>query len=405
MPIYNYKAVDKYGVVKEGSISAASETEVADSLKAQDLTIIKIGLSGEEWSGIKFLRGRRISSLEMVNFMDNLATMIRSGLTLLDAITVIKEDTRNPRLKEILTSLEYNLQSGIPLSETLLKYPDAFDSSMVSLIKAGELSGRLDEALENLAFKLKQDFELSRNLKSTLAYPGVVFAILILMASFITIFILPRLADAFSRLSTTLPIGIRLIITAGNILKHYYYLIILGLLLIFWLIFKFFKSAYGKKLTNRTVMRLPWLREIALYIDLARYSFSLSILLKSGVPITESLHIAAAAIYNDELREATLQFEREVTSGLTLSQALSKTSYRFPAFIKQMVDTGERTGHLDESFLKLGNFYREEVNVRLKTFTSIIEPILMVIIGLLVALFIITILAPIYRIIGTFQVR
>jgi len=405
MPIYYYKAVDEYGVNKEGSMSATSESEVASSLKAQGLTIIKINSETEEWGGTGIFGRHKIPPLEMVNLMDNLATMIKSGLTILDAITVIKEDTRNARLKKILTNIEYNLQSGIPLSETLLKYPDIFEGSMVSLIKAGELSGRLEEALENLAFKVRRDFELSRNLKSTLAYPAIILFILLGLASFITIFILPRLADAFARLGTDLPLSIKIIINTGQFIKHYWILLILGLIGFIWLIFRFLKSPQGRKIINRFFFRIPFIREIALYIDLARYSFSLSMLLRSGVPVNESLHIASAAIYNDNLRKITLTFENKVTAGYALSQAFQESKEKFPAFMKQMIDTGERTGRLDEAFLKLGNFYQEEVNIRLKTLTTVIEPILMVIIGLFVALFIISILAPIYRIIGNFQVR
>lgn len=404
MPVFDYKAVDKYGVVKEGSMSATSEEEVANALKTQDLTVVKIKSSAEEWGGISLFSRRKISPLEMVNFMDNLATMIKSGLTLLDSISAIKEDTKNPRLREILTNIEYNLQSGIPLSEALLRYPDVFDGSMISLIKAGEISGQLEEALGNLSFKLKQDFDLSRKVKSTLAYPTVIFTILILMATFITIFILPRLADAFSRMTVQLPFSLRVILGAGKFLKHYWYTVLIGLALVIWLIIRFFKSAFGQKLVNKIAMRIPLIKDIVTYIDLARYSYSLSMLLKSGVPIAEALHIASSAIYNDDLRKATLKFESQVTSGMTLYQALRSAGSRFPAFMRQMVDTGERTGHLDESFLKLGNFYNAEVNIRLKTLTTIIEPILMLIIGLLTALFIISILSPIYRIIGSFQV-
>jgi type II secretory pathway component PulF len=405
MPVYDYKVTDKYGVIKEGSMSATSEEEVAHSLNSQDLTIIRIKASSGKWTTFNIFKRRRVSTVDMVNLMDNLATMIKSGLTLLDAISVIKDDIQNPELKEVLTNIEYNLESGISFSDALLKYPDIFDGSTISLIKAGELSGQLEEALSNLAFKTKQDFELSRKIKSSMAYPIVIFSILFLMASGISIFILPKLADAFSRMTTQIPFSIRVILSAGNFIKHYWYLVIIGIALIIWLVISFFRSKAGKRIVNKIAMKIPLIKEITLYIDLARYSYSLSMLLKSGVPIAESLHIASSAVYNDDLRRATLKFENQVTAGITMSNALDKTNYNFPSFMKQMVNTGEKTGHLEESFLKIGNFYNEEVNVKLKTMTTIIEPILMLIIGVLVAIFIIAILSPIYQVVGNFKMH
>jgi len=406
MPIYDYRVVDKYGVGKEGSMSATNEEEVADFLKSQNLTIIKIQTSSEKWGKfINIFGKRRIPALDMVNFMDNLSTMIKSGLTFLDAISVIKDDTKNPKLKEILTDVEYNLESGITLSSTLLKYPDVFDGSVISLIKAGEISGQLEDALSNLAFKLKQDYELSRNVKSSLAYPLVIFSILIVLATSITIFILPRLAEAFSRMTTQLPISIRILMIVGNFLRHYWYLLIIAIVIFIWAIFRFLKSRMGRRLINNIAMRIPLIKDIVLYIDLARYSFVLSMFLKSGVPITEALHMAPSSIFNDNLRKAALKFEDQVTAGSTLTKAVQKAGSSFPAFMKQMINTGEKTGHLDESFLKVGNFYREEINIKLKTLTSVIEPILMLIIGLLVALFVVSIISPIYQIIGNFKMR
>ena len=405
MAVFNYKAKDKSGKIKEGVLVATSREEVGEKLRDQQLSPLTVKAAKEKGKGAKqeiSFFAKKVGTIDKANLCRYMSTMISSGLSLTEAVETIAEGNPNPRMRQILGEIQAGLQDGQPLSNAFAKFPDTFDEVFLTLLKAGEESGTLGKSFEYLGKQLYSDYELSRKVKSTLAYPAVIIVATGGLGAAMLVFVVPKIAPILLRMNNDFPlpsytvailnIGVffseNISIFAGSIVG----LIGLGAFLI--------SKPKVKKFLGDVFSRIPFFGMMFTQLVLGRFNRTLSTLLKSGVPITDSLEVAVNTLTLPQFKTIRKTFIEDVQKGVNLATILRSTKV-FPSMMCRMIATGEKTGALDKMLLDLANFYEEEVSNSLKTLTSVIEPIIMLLIGLGVGGMVVSVIAPIYSFVGS----
>lgn len=402
MPGFKYKAKDSKGKIEEGILLASSKEEAAEELKSQKLSPLSIKATAKPKSQSSLLFSKKVSLIEKANLCRYLSTMINSGLPLSEAIEVLAEDAIGSQMPKILDDLQSSLKSGQPLSTALAKHPDTFDEVFLTLIKTGEESGTLGKSFDYLGKQLYADYELGRKVKATLAYPTVIVLTTLALGLAMLIFVVPKIAPILLRLHETFPLPVYtlIILKTGLFLSQNILLFsLLGLFLGIALFFLLSKPK-GKKFLGDLFSRIPFFGPLFTQLALGRFNRTLATLLKSGVPITKALSVSSETLTLPQFKNVRSQFVKEVERGVSFSTALKKMGV-FPPIMIRMVSTGEKTGALDRLLLDLAQFYEEEVSNSLKTLTSVIEPIMMLFIGIGVAIIVISVIAPIYSFVGS----
>ncbi len=405
--IFHYKTVNQSGQVVDDSMAASTQKEVADYLKSKGFVVLEI-YSEKDWqnkkkvfslSALSAINFGGIKLIEKISFARHLATMIRAGLSISESMDILAQDSDNPKFKKMLEESKYGLESGKTLSSCLAKYPDVFDNSFVNMVKAGEVSGKLVDSLEQISLKLQQDYDLISKVKSAMMYPAVIFCALILVGLAMLIFVVPRIAAVFDRLNVTIPLATRILLFLSDIFvakPFISYPIIFALIIsaIF-----FFRSKTGKKTLSYIAHHIPFIKKLANQLDLARFNHTFSLLLKSGLPVTESLDISADVLSNDKVKNTIKGFKKNVTEGASLANSFRSENKYFPTIMVRMITVGEKTGKLDEILEELAIFYRKETEQSLQTISNLIEPILMFVIGVGIGAMVLAIIGPMYSIV------
>lgn len=402
--IFHYKTVNNSGQVIEDSMAAGSQQEVADYLKGKGFVVLEI-FSEKDWQSKKKMFSISefhfggIRLIEKISFARHLATMIRAGLSISESMDILAQDADNPKFKKILDESKYGLESGKTLSSCLNKYPDIFDKSFVNMIRAGEISGKLVDSLEQIALKLQQDYDLISKVKSAMMYPAVIFCALILVGLLMLIVVVPKIAAVFDRLNVAIPLATRILLFMSDIFvaKPFISYPIILVLIIFAVFF--FKSVTGKKTLSFIAHHIPYIKKLANQVDLARFNHAFSLLLKSGLPVTESLDISADVLSNEKVKISIKSFKKQITEGATLANSFRSENKYFPTIMTRMIAVGEKTGKLDEILEELAVFYRKETEQSLQTVSNLIEPILMFVIGVGIGAIVLAIIGPMYQIV------
>ncbi len=400
MALFRYLAVDQEGKPRRGSIHAGSVEEVAENLKSQHLTIVDIAEESEE-RPLRLSLGRGIGLQEKINFTRHLAVMLEAGLPLVGAIEVLQKDTPNRRFREILAEARTQLEAGKTLSQTFSRYPQYFDETFVSILQAGEVSGKLAQVLASLAKRFEQEQDLRSKIVSALIYPAVVVFGLFLVGMLMVVFVVPRVTTVFTRMNLSLPFTLRLMTWISRVVTFNYYLtgigLVGGLVLLYFGLRWFWRTELRSKITNR----LPVVAQIVHLVDLTNLTATLALLIESGVPIVKSLQIATKSVNNLALKKVLSLTEKGVKQGKSLAEGLRKAPPGVvPPLLIQIVEVGERTGQLHVVLQRISNFYSREVANRLKNLASLIEPVLMLIIGIGIGIVVVSIIAPIYKLVG-----
>lgn len=401
MPTFQYKATTPQGQILQNQVSAASETEVASLLKTEGLSPLSIKKTKSRTS---LFSSVKVSQVEKINFCRYLATIIKAGLPLMEAIELIADETKEPGMKQILNDLRYQVQSGKNLSSALAHYPDVFNDVFIAIIRAGEQSGTLEQSFSYLSEQLAADYEMNQKIKGILYYPAFIVATMLAVGSILLIFVLPRIADIFLRMNVKLPLPTQLLFQTSVFLSSRPWLFLLLSFIFLLLIIYFWKSRSARQALVRCLSLVPAVARFLQQIDLARFNRLLSTLLASGVPITESLKIASSSFTQPQYQNISLVFEKELNQGIALSKIFKKTSAHFPAMMIRLVAVGERTGKLEKLLKDLALFYEAETGNSLKNLISLLEPVLMLIIGLCVGGMVISIISPIYSILNSLNV-
>jgi type IV pilus assembly protein PilC len=395
---FNYKAVDGAGIPSAGQIVGASADAVRETLRTQGLTVMDLR---EKKSGMKMeirLTPKRVKPAELTVMTRQLATMVASGMTLLRAFYVLEEQIENDKLREAITTVREEIEAGANFSDALANQTKIFSPLYVAMMRAGEAGGVLEESLERVADQLEKDDALRRQVKSAMAYPMVVmsFALIVLVA--LITFIVPVFVGVFKDFGGDLPAITKFTVAISHIFTHQWYLVIgvsVGIVVGFR---KWRKSSWGRPQWDRLRLRIPAkIGDTVQKISLARWSRTFSALYSAGVPIMQAIEVTGQTAGNVVLEEAMDSVIESVKSGGSIAAPL-KDSPIFPPMVAQMIAVGEETGNLDTMLSKVADFYEDEVAAAVKALTSILEPIMIVLVGAIVGFIVIAMYMPLFKV-------
>lgn len=346
-----------------------------------------------------------VSIKEKMFFVENLSLMIKGGIPIAEALETLKQEVKSKTFKKALDDILKRILEGGTLSEAMSSYPKIFDKFFENVIKLGEESGTLQENLRYLALHLRKDYEMKKNIRGAMIYPAIIVIVGLIIAFTVTFFILPKITDLLKILGVELPLATKILINSSSFLKENLILIISGLIFVI-LIFKFIlKLKFIKFYFDKTSLSLPIFGQVFRNLSLARFSRFSYTLFKSGMPVLEALKISSDSLPNEVYKKNLTSVRLEVERGGKISQGLKNFPKVFPLTFCQMISIGEKTGALEESFLYLARFYEREVSSVLKNLSAILEPILLILVGVFVGFIALAIITPIYRFTGSLRFR
>jgi type IV pilus assembly protein PilC len=398
---FQYKVRDRAGRTVQGELEAENETLVAGKLRSMGYTPISIEKRGSQgvFTEVK-IPGLtdRVKLKDVAVFSRQFATMINSGLALLRALAILAEQTENKELARIIGEVRIDVEKGSSLSAALSRHPKAFSRLYVSMVRSGEAGGTLDSVLLRLADTIEKQVELRRKIKSAMTYPIVVFVLVIMIATAMLVFIVPTFKNMYKDLGGTLPAPTRFLIAVSDAARTMFPFIIVGLILGAWGFRRWIKSDSGRARWDTVKLRFPVFGPLVRKTALSRFSRTLAALTRSGVPILESLDIVSITSGNHVVSVAIEDVQRAVKGGDSLARPLENHEV-FPPMVVQMMAVGEETGALDEMLDKIADFYDQEISATVDALTSLIEPLLIIMMGIIVGGMIIALYLPMFNII------
>jgi type II secretory pathway component PulF len=399
---YRYKVRDKFGRSLAGQMAAGSDAEVATRLKEKELTPILIEAIEERTAGNFLDRFRRFKLSDVNAFTRELYTLDKAGLTILASLEVIGEQDRNPVLKKIVGGLIQSIRGGAAISDSLARYPKIFSVLYINMIRAGEVSGRLEQVLERLIFMGEAEEKLQMRVKSALRYPSLVLSALVIAFLVITNFIIPRFAALFAKSGVTLPLPTRILLGIHDAFAHYGWLIAALAIILGVFLFKFTKTPRGKLLRDRLMLKFPVFGPLVLKADMSRFARVMALLIQSGIPALRALEIAEGSADNSLVARAINKIRISVTEGTGMTQPM-KESGIFPPSVVRMVRVGEETGKIDELLLKVSEYYDMQVEYTVANLMVLIEPMLIVVLGGMVFVLALGMFLPMWNMISIFR--
>jgi len=347
---------------------------------------------------------KRATDLDRLLFTKYLAEMLKSGIPLVEAISTAKEQSKNTYFRKILVQIEESVKNGQSLHKSLSKFPDVFGSLYVSLIKVGEESGNLESNLGYLATQIKKSYEFRKKVQGAMLYPGIILATTIIAGGGLAIFVLPQLVDLFKSLGTNLPLSTKILLGIAQIMKDYGILIFISAISIFILGGVLLQSSFIKPKWHKFLLALPGIGVLLQNIQLTNLNRNLGLMLKSGITLVPALKTEYEATDNLVYKSYIKRLINAVETGRSLSDEMRMHRFHFlPAIMTKMIGVGEKTGKLDETLLYLGDFFEEEVDETTKNLSTIIEPVLLLVIGLVVGFVALAIISPIYELTGSIK--
>ncbi len=389
-----WKARTLRGEVQDGVISARHERDVIGELRRRRLIVVSIRQKSKDLTLPKI--GTGVKRKDLVVFSRQFATMINSGLPLIQCLEILGEQVENPHLGRIILGVSSDVEAGNTLSDSLAKHDRVFTPLFINMVAAGEAGGILDRVLYRLAEYLEKSNNIRRKVKGALIYPGVVISIAIIVTIFLLVFVIPTFAKLFESSGLNLPLPTRFTIAASNFMMAAWPLLLILSIASVVGLRRYYRTDRGEYRIDKLLLKIPHLGELLRKASIARFSRTLGTLLSSGVPILDAMEITATTSGNRVVQEAVLQSRSSIATGDTISDPLGKSTV-FPPMVVQMIRVGEETGEMDNMLDKIADFYEEEVDVAVETLTSVLEPILIVGIGMIVGGMVVSMYLPIFR--------
>jgi len=395
---FTYTARQDRGGLLTGQVTGEDKVAVAAELRRKGLTIVTLQEKRSFPSLSELLESTaRIKARDKAVFARQFATMINSGLAVLRALSVLEEQTQNPRFRKVIAAVRLDVEAGMPLSDAMAKHPIAFDRLYVAMVRAGETGGALDKTLIRLAVQLEKDDSLRRTIKSAMAYPILIAVFAIMVMFGMILFIIPIFAGMYAELGGQLPLLTRMMMGISSMLTGYWFIIFPLIILFIWGLIRLKKTEKGQATWDRIKLKLPMkVGSVIQKIALARFSRTLATLVSSGVPILQAIEITGKTSGNVVIEEAMGDVRESVRTGETIARPLSRVAV-FPPMVTHMISIGEETGALDSMLHKVADFYEDEVDAAVKSLTSIIEPIMMVFVGGMVGVIVISMYLPMFN--------
>lgn len=400
MPKFLYVAKNSEGESKTGEIVASDERGVAQQLKSDGFFVTSVKeMETEEDGGVKIKFMDRFSTVSLSDkmmFARNLSVMTTSGLTVAKSVKNLSAQTQNKKFSQILLSIYEDIRKGKNLSDGMARYPGVFSELFVNMVKIGEIGGNLDETLQIVAVQLEKEHALRSKVRGAMIYPMVILVAMTGVAILMLTYILPQITGVFKDMDVELPRSTQMIVGLSDFLTNHSILVILfvvGLLIGGKILLG---TAGGKKALSFTILRLPAIKSMVIKINCARFSRIYSSLLKSGVSSIDALKIVSNTLSNFYYKKAINDSVKEIQKGVDLSEVIGRNRDIFPVLVSQMIEVGEQTGETEAILLKMAEFYEGQVDQATKNLSSIIEPVLMIVMGIGVGFFAVSMLQPMY---------
>jgi type IV pilus assembly protein PilC len=404
MASYAFKAFDLGGAPTRGEIEAADKQTVAAQLRSKGLIVVDIEEQTPASAGDILARFKRVKPDHLVIATRQLATMVQSGMSLLRALYVIEEQTESDLLREVWIEVRQDVEAGLALSDALAKHPDVFNELYVAMVQAGETGGILDRTLVRVATQLEKDAALRRQIKAAMVYPSLIGGVAVAVLIALVAFLVPVFEKVFEDFGGELPAITKFTVSLSHLITGRWYLIIAGVVAVIWL-FRYWKNSdRGRTQWDRLKLKFPMkIGSIVQKVALARFSRTFSGLIAAGVPMLEAIDITGRTSGNRVIEMAMDEVRDSVKRGGSITAPMAAVPEAFPVMVTQMIGVGEETGALETMLTKVADFYEEQVEAAIKALTSILEPVMIVVVGAIVGFIVIAMYLPMFKVYDSIQ--
>jgi type IV pilus assembly protein PilC len=401
MAVFTWEGMKKTGEVVKGNIDAQNESAVIALLRQQEIRPINVKEKKAAFDFGKLnIFKEKVGGKEMAVFTRQFATMIDAGLPLVQCLDILGGQQENKTFQKTIKDIKASIEGGSTFAAALKKHPDTFDSLYSNLVAAGEVGGMLDTILARLATYIEKAEKLKGRVKGAMIYPIVVLSVAAGAVSILLLFVIPVFAKMFSDVGAALPAPTQFVMDLSNFLKHYIIFIIIGIIVIYFAVRSYYKTGNGKLVIDGLLLKLPVFGDIIRKNAVARFTRTLSTMISSGVPIMDGLEIVARTSGNQIVENAIMKARESIAAGKTIAEPLAQTKV-FPGMVVQMISVGEATGNMDAMLSKIADFYDEEVDAAVAAMTSLIEPLLIVFLGVVIGFIVVAMYLPIFKIAST----
>ena len=395
MPIFKWEGKTLKGSTKKGEMEAPSEAAIRIHLRQQSIIPTKIATKGKEFK-ISLPGGKKVNQRSIAIFTRQLATMIDAGLPLVQSLDILSSQQDHKVFKNIIREIREDVEGGSTFAGALKKHPSTFDDLYTNLVVAGEEGGILDNILNRLSNYIEKAEALKKKVKSAMIYPAVIMSVAILVVIILMIFVIPVFESMFKSAGQALPLPTLIVLAMSRIIQKYIVVIIPAAILFVFLFRKFYKTDMGKALIDRLILKVPVFGMLLKKVAVARFARTLGTLVSSGVPILDGLLIVSKTAGNRTIETAIMSARASIREGETIAEPLGRSKI-FPPMVIQMISVGESTGALDSMLSKIADFYDDEVDVAVSNLTSLLEPFLMVFLGVVIGGVVIAMYLPIFQ--------
>ena len=398
MTTYSYKAIDSSGNATNGSLEAGSQSDAVAKLKKLKLSPITISQASAKSSKKKLFGSKNVTKSDISNFTTRLASLLKAKMPLAKALHSIEKQSDKESVRQLTADIYTKVLEGTPLSDTFAVYPKHFNSLYINLVKVGEVGGVLDESLQRIAKIRKKDQEMISKLKSAMTYPAVMFVIMLGSIGVLIGFVVPQFVGAFGAMGVVLPLPTRILIALSNFFEKWWWVLLIIIVLLIVAFINFKKKEKGQLAFDKFKLKIPLVGNLIHEVSLSRFTLSLGSLVSSGVSLVQALDATADITGNMYIGNSLHSLITEVKEGEPLSATFKKRPFFFPNLAVEMTQTGEETGNLDEMLENLGNYYQEESDKKIELVSTLMEPAIIVVMGIIVGFIVMAMMLPIFAI-------
>jgi type IV pilus assembly protein PilC len=402
MASYAYTAINASGLELDGQVNAPDMGAAREALRQRGLVALTLTEQAAASSGMA-MAVKKVKPKSLQVFSRQFATMIEAGLNVVTALVILEEQTEDKKLAKVVSELRADVEGGLLLSEAMARHPRVFSRLFISMVEAGEAAGILDVVLDRVAFQIEKETRIKRRVKGAMMYPLMVMSFAFLVLIGMLMFLVPIFVDIFAQLGGDLPMLTKIVVKMSNILRSYFYIVFPVLGLMVFGFFRLKKTEKGRRVWDAFRMRIPFgIGAIVVKVGMARFSRTLSTLVAAGVDIIRSLEITGSTAGNSLIEDATAVVRERVHQGVPIAIPIEDEKI-FPPMVSQMVRVGEETGELEKMLGKIADFYEDEVDSSIATLTSVIEPLMMIGVGMVVGVIIISMYMPMFKLLTLIQ--
>ncbi len=401
MPVYEYTARNLKGDLEKGQVDLPTKDDVVAHLRKNRLVVVQVRQAPKAVSLGGMFKGG-VKTRDVVIFTRQFATMINAGLPLVQALDILAQQTENKVLAEVTRQVVYDVESGQTLADALRKHPKAFSDLYVNMVAAGEAGGILDTILQRLAEFLEKNDAIIRKVKGAMVYPGVIMSVAVIAVAVLLIFVIPTFQTMFASVQLELPLPTRIVIGMSHLLTSYWWLILGAIGLTIFGITRYYKTPGGRLQIDSLLLKMPVLGDVLRKSAVSRFTRTLGTLVSSGVSILDGLEITARTAGNMVIHNAVMESRQSIAGGDTIAAPLQRSKV-FPPMVISMIAVGEQTGGLDEMLSKIADFYDEEVDAAVGTLLSLMEPVMIVVLGVIVGGMVVAMYLPIFDMVNAVQ--